>query len=506
MADHVELRRGVYHDSVTLMRISTAVLNTPGVEAGQVAMATELNIDITAGMGFAVPDTAGPQDLLVALRAADDDGIAAGLAGLEQALTDAEKRPVSGGFGAAPVARSVRAAAEAHPDAGIVLLSVPGSSVLPEALDALAAGRHVMIFSDNVPVEHEILLKDRAAAADLLVMGPDCGTAIIGGVGLGFANALSVSDGPGVGIVAASGTGAQQVSILLDQAGVRVSHLIGVGGRDLSDRVGARSAVRALAMLDADPGTDRLVVVSKPPHPEAARKVEAAANAAEAPAHLMLLGAERPDITASVEELLREIDVAVPSWPTWGTIPQPTTGLLRGLFAGGTLADEAMAVAGRVLGDIVSNIPLRPDLALPDSAITHGRPNLAGIGHCVVDLGDDAFTVGRGHPMIDPTVRLDLLATTAADPAVGVILLDVVLGHAAEDDPAAHLAPAIAAALARSGSPLRVVVSLCATATDPQDRERQAAALVEAGATVYLSNAEASRVAASLVAAETKGA
>src|SRR5690606_15968769 len=160
---------------------------------------------------------------------------------------------------------------------------------------------------------------------------------------------------------------------------------------------GARSAVRALEMLDADPSTDRLVMVSKPPHPSAAALVQEAADRAAAPAHLVLLGAERPDITSAVEDLLRDLDVPVPSWPTWGTPPEPVRGVLRGLYAGGTLADEAMAVAGRVLGDIVSNIPLRPELALPDTAISHGRPDLAGLGHCVVDLGDDAFTVGRGH-------------------------------------------------------------------------------------------------------------
>lgn len=503
MSEIVELRSGIYHDSVTLLRISQAVTDADGVTAAQVAMATPLNVDLAAGLGFAIPDGAGPNDLLVAIRGDNEAAVNAGLAALDEALAaaDAAGRG-SGDFGDAQPARSVRTAAQRHPDAAVVLLSVPGGSVIGEAMDAIAAGRHVMIFSDNVPVEHEIVLKDAAADAGVLVMGPDCGTAIVGGVGLGFANVLgNGSSDKTVGIIAASGTGAQHLTTLLDEAGVSVSAVLGLGGRDLSEAVGGRSALAALAMLEADADTDHIVIISKPPHPATAEKVLAAAAAASKPVTTVLLGVGQPNITESVETVLGAVGVAVPTWQYWSADDgiHPAAGKLRGLYSGGTLADEAMMVVGDVLGDIRSNIPLRPELALPDAALGHGLPQLGGLGHVIVDLGDDEFTRGRPHPMIDPTVKLDLLAAQAADKDVSVVLLDVVLGYGAEADPAARLAPAIGDAIATAssdGRELTVIVSLCGTAADPQNREAVATALAHAGADVYASNAAAARAAA----------
>ena len=514
--EHLELRRGIYHDSVTLLRISQAASEAPGIVAAQVAMATPLNIELAAGLGFAIPDAAGPNDLLVALRGADDPAIAAGLSAITAALTAADSASrAPAGFGAEAPPRTVRTAAGRAPDAALVLLSVPGPAVIGEAMDAISAGRHVMIFSDNVPVDAEIALKEAAARAGVLVMGPDCGTAIVAGVGFGFANVLSagspaVAKVPTVGVIAASGTGAQQLACLLDQAGVPVSAVLGLGGRDLSQAVGGRSALTALAMLDADPGTDHIVLISKPPHQATADRVLAAAAAAHTPTSTVLLGPGRPDITAATRDLLGVLGVSEPAWPTW--LPDPPAvagrGALRGLYAGGTLADEAMVVAAGTLGEIRSNIPLRPELGLPADAILHGVPRLAGHGHVILDLGDDAFTLGRPHPMIDPTVRLALLTDQAEDPEVSVVLLDVVLGHGAEPDPARRLAPAVAAAIDTAeadGRVLSVVVCLCGTAADPQRRETQATTLVQAGAEVFLSNSQAATRAASIAVGSGRG-
>ncbi len=368
-------------------------------------------------------------------------------------------------------------------------MSVPGPYAFVEAMDALEAGLSVVVFSDNVPLEQEVRLKDEAARRDLLVMGPDCGTAAVGGVGIGFANVVR----PGrVGLVAASGTGAQQLMCLLDEAGVGVSACLGVGGRDLSAAVGGRSTRQALRALDEDPGTDLVVLVSKPPAPEVADDVAALADALSTPVHLALLGEGADDLTAVAERVLGALGAPVPTWPTWlpDDPPAARPGALRGLFSGGTLCDEAMAIAVAALGPVASNVPLRPEWALPT--------DLAADGHAMVDLGDDRLTAGRPHPMIDPTLRLERLARDAADPSVAVLLLDVVLGHGADPDPAASLAPAIAAARGRRPE-LAVVVSLCGTAGDPQGRERQALALRDAGASVLLSNAAAARLAVSLV-------
>jgi FdrA protein len=498
--DRVEVRRGSYHDSVTLMQVSRAVADVDGVLAAQVAMATDLNVDVLRGMGFALPDGLGPADLVVAVRARDETAHAAALAALATAL--APVRGSAGGGGDATVPHRTTGAAVRASGATFALVSVPGPHAFTEAMDALEAGCDVMVFSDNVPLEAEVRLKDAAAERGRLVMGPDCGTAVVGGVGLGFANV--VRPGP-VGVVAASGTGAQQVLSLLDAAGVGVRHCLGVGGRDLSAEVAGRSTRAALALLDAEPEVELILVVSKPPAPEVETAIRAFAGGLATPVHLALLGPGRPDLTTAARVVAEAAGATWRSLPWW---PAPTerTGVhtrLRGGFAGGTLCDEAMIIASSVLGPVASNIPLpgAPRLTADlRTAEDGGTPD-----HVFVDFGDDELTRGRPHPMIDGSLRADWLRREAE--AVGrgggaVVLLDVVLGHAAHPDPAAELAPAItharATAAARGGE-LAVVVSLCGTDGDPQGLRRQAEALAAAGASVHVSNAEATRKALDLL-------
>ncbi|ADG88944.1 hypothetical protein TBS_12350 [Thermobispora bispora] len=448
MNDLVEVRAGVYHDSVTLMRVSQALSARPGVEVAVVAMATELNVALARDLGFTVPP-ATPGDLLIAIRAASEDELSAAVAELDRRLAE---RTAGGGAGRQDEAhpRTTRSAARSW-DATMVLVSVPGEHAFAEALDAIEAGLSVMIFSDNVPVEQEILLKDRARERGVLVMGPDCGTAVVAGAGLGFANVLR--PGP-VGVVAASGTGAQQVTSLLDHAGVGVSHVLGVGGRDLSAEVGGRSAVQALRALDEDPATELIVLISKPPAPEAAAAVRELGLTK--PVVYALLGPGQEDLTTATEKVLGALGRPVPEWPSWpapGEPARPAPQSLRGLYSGGTLCTEAELIVGT--GEFT-------------------------------DFGDDAYTRGRAHPMIDPTLRLEALAEVDS----GVVLLDVVLGHGADPDPAAKLAPAIEAARARG---VNVVVALIGTEGDPQGLRTQAARLNEAGAAVFTSNAAAAR-------------
>ncbi|MPZ60252.1 MAG: acyl-CoA synthetase FdrA [Propionibacteriales bacterium] len=503
MAEHVEVRRGSYADSVTLMQVSRDVSSVGGVETAMVAMATPLNLELLEDMGFEVPE-ASPTDMVVAVRVRDGLDSAIGLEAVESALAAASSGPMVG-VEEDVAARTTGSALRRGDDAGLVLVSVPGQYAFAEAMDALQAGRHVMVFSDNVPVEQEVRIKTEADRRGLLVMGPDCGTAVVGGLGLGFANA--VRPGP-VGIVAASGTGCQQLLALLDAAGAGVSAALGVGGRDLSAAIGGLATRQALRMLDADPATERIVVISKPPAPDVAAALEDHAASLGTPVQWALLGPGRPDLTVAAEELLTTLGYDVPTWPTWGvpsrrdcTSGRPDVqsrrgkmGLLRGLFCGGTLCDEAMLLTTDELGPVRSNIPLSPELAL-DESLTAG-------GHLMIDFGDDRLTAGRAHPMIDPTLRLEHLAEHAADPATGVLLLDVVLGHAAHPDPAADLAPAIRsarAAAAEQGRDLPVVVSCIGTTADPQDLHRQAEALAAAGAWVFASNAQATRAALALL-------
>jgi FdrA protein len=484
----VQTRKGSYVDSVALMQVSRRVGALDGVSAAIVAMATELNLEMAANMGFEVPDGTGPNEMLVGITAASEDDLARALTEVDTALSEST-RPATGGFGAAPPALTVGAAAR-HTDAGVVLVSTPGRYAFADAVDAIDAGAHVMVFSDNVPVEQEVALKEYAADAGVLVMGPDCGTAVVGGVGLGFANVVR----PGsVGMVAASGTGAQQLMALLDHADVGISHCLGVGGRDLSAAVGARSTLRALDLLAADEATETILVVSKPPAAEVADRVRAHADTLGKPVRFALLGKGRSDLTTTAREVAESVGAAWSAPERWTgavTAGRPG-GYLRGLYAGGTLCDEAMLIAGEHLGPIGSNIPLDPAWALGD--------DLSSREHTMVDFGDDRLTQGRPHPMIDGSVRVDRLRAEIADPTAGVVLLDVVLGHGASPDPAGELADVVREATAAG---LPVVAAVVGTRDDPQDLRRQCAVLADAGAWVHLSNAEATRTALDLLSGE----
>ena len=491
MNEQVDVRRGAYHDSVTLMQVSKAVAATPGVSAVQVAMATELNLEVLTGMGFTVPGDAGANDLLIAVRGQDPEGVSAGLAAVDAALADLRRRTSAPqGMGAPPEPRTLGSAIE-RGEANLVVISVPGGHAVIETYDAIDRGASVMLFSDNVPVEDEVALKRAADAADVLVMGPDCGTAVVSGVALGFANV--VRRGP-VGIVAASGTGAQQVMCLLDAADVGVSHCLGVGGRDLKAAVGGLAAKAALRALAADEATQDVIVVSKPPAQEVLDEVAALAAELDLTVRWAILGAGRPDLTTSTERALAEAGRGIPTWPSRVAEdgdPGTRSAALRGLFCGGTLAEESMLIAAPVLGRVMSNIAHDEDLLLTGA--------MDGPGHLVIDFGDDGLTRGRAHPMIDPTLRMERIASEARDAECGVLLLDLVLGHGAHPDPAGDLAEAIRAAKAAAGRDLPVVVSLVGTDSDPQDRAAAEAALADAGASVFLSNAGATRHALALL-------
>jgi FdrA protein len=474
------------------MQVSRDIAARDGVTAVLVAMATPLNLEMATNMGLGPDGNTSPEQLLIAIRAEDDEALAAALAAVDAALAERER---STGTATAVPQRTVGAGLDELGTDGpaLAIVSVPGPYAVAEAADAIAAGRSVLVFSDGVPVEHEVALKQAAHNAGVLVMGPDCGTAIVSGVALGFANV--VRPGP-VGLVAASGTGAQQISCLLDMAGVGVSHVLGVGGRDLSEAVGGLATLDALAALDADPATERVMVVSKPPAPSVAASVTSAAEKLSVPVRSAVLSPETPDLTAAVEALLHDMGMDVPTWPSRpGPAESAVPGAaLKGLYSGGTLADETMLLAAPVLGDIRSNTPLKPELDL--------GTDLSASGHVVIDFGDDALTVGRAHPMIDPTLRLEALAAVAASGEPAVLLMDVVLGYGADPDPAGALVPALTKARETGGN-LPVVIALVGTEGDPQGWSRQADALAAAGAAVFASNAAATRYALDLLGASS---
>jgi FdrA protein len=495
------VRRSAYFDSVALMLAQREARGLPGVEEVGVVMATDANKALLHEAGLAFPDlaSAGPDDLALVARAATVEEARAALALAQEALTRRRTTAAEGAYRPKTIA-SARAQV---PDDALAVISVPGRFARPVAREALDAGLHVLLFSDNVPLEHEIELKARSRARGLLLMGPDCGTAIIGGAALGFANRVR----PGrIGLVAAAGTGLQEVAALIDRLGGGITHAIGTGGRDLSAAVGGATMLQGLRALALDPETEVIVLVSKPAADAVASQVVAAAEACGKPVIVAFVGAavEAAGAIQSATTLEEAAQKAV--LRAYGTAPQPTTlralpaqeagrlapgqRYVRGLYSGGTLCYEAVVLLRRHVGAVYSNAPLRAEEVL--DAPTRSR------AHTVVDLGADEFTQGRLHPMLDVTLRLQRIRQEAADPETAVLLLDVVLGYGAHPEPAAVLAPVIREVreqARRAGRHLSVVASVCGTDADPQNAAAQRDALIEAGVLVEESNARAVRLA-----------
>ncbi len=412
--------------------------------------------------------------------------------------------------GTAEAVKGLDTALNVLPAANIALISVPGEYAKLEVSKAIEKGLHTFLFSDNVTVEEEIELKRRASGRGLLVMGPGCGTAIINGTGLGFANV--VERGP-IGVIAAAGTGMQEVTSLISNLGSGITHAIGVGGRDLSGEVGGIMTLAALRILGSDNNTKALLVVSKPPSKNVAEKILAAIGETGKPAVVCFLGHglrlpedENIKLVSTLEEaafsalalvnggIKKHAPGAGKSWKRqagkYVRSRKRNQRYLRGLFSGGTLCYEAQQILTLSLGDVYSNAPLNKKNKLKDSNVS--------VGNTCVDLGEEEFTVGRPHPMIDATLRSERLLSEAAKPEVAVILFDVVLGHVASPDPAGDLLPAIRAAKAaarKKGRSVAYVAHVCGTERDPQGLRDQEEKLRKEGVMVFPTNALASRVA-----------
>lgn len=510
MTTTVTVLRDTYLDSVVQLSGTRTMRAVERVEWATVAMATEANLATLAENGFdpADWDGAGAGDLVIAVRAADEDAAAAA-----EEAGRAAMFPARGDESGAPQRADPRTLAEAldrQPGSTVAVISVPGDYAVLETSKALGNGLHVLLFSDNVPVDDEVTLKRRGVEQNLLVMGPGAGTAMLDRVCLGFANVVGdpAARTGSVAVVAAAGTGAQEAASLLDQAGVGVRHVIGLGGRDLTAAVGGPMGKLAVRSLAADPNTDAILLVSKPPDPEVARGMLAEAGDTLLVAALIGLDESADDdpptvtraatLEGGVLAMLRRMGHRLPD-TTAGLRAAVTTALgelpghrrlIRGLFSGGTLCYEALVLLERELGPVYSNTPLdeRHGLPAPDGA------------HVCLDLGEEEFTKGRPHPMIDPEARIEHLRATAEDPAVGVILLDIVLGYGAHPDPAAELAPLCAEIIGRGGP--RIVVYVLGTEQDPQGLERQRAAFADAGAIVTRTAARAALAAAAIAAGD----
>jgi FdrA protein len=495
------IRKSVYHDSVTLMRLTRDLEAVAGISHAAAMMGTPANRALLDEAGLLTDEgrKASPNDLIIAIDANEVTAAEAGATAVERALKRGQAATLATPMSSRP--RMLRTAQASLPGANLALISVPGMYTGNEARKALSAGLHVMLFSDNVPLETEVTLKRLALSRGLFLMGPDCGTAIINGVPLGFANAVRRGR---IGLAAASGTGLQEVACLITAAGEGISQAIGVGGRDLSEAVGGLMMSQALTVLSQDAATAVIGVIGKLPGPSTWTQLQQHLARLGKPCVICLPGMASPadgshhyaatledtaqaavalargdrivatEFSDSVEEIEELVHSAVRRM-------HPRQRFVRGLYSGGTLAYEALSLLREKLGDVQVG----------------GRGG--GEGHWVVDLGDETFTVGRPHPMLDGTIRRTWILKEAQDPSTAVLLLDVVLGHGAHPDPAGELLPAIREAGHQAqtmGRHLAVVASVCGTDRDPQNRAAQVEALRAHGVVVMPSNAQATRLAA----------
>ncbi len=502
----------LYKDSVSLMTVSAKVSAVPGIDAASVVMASATNVENLkrAGLGdFEIR----PNDLVVAVSGTEE-ACAEALQKADELLS----AKTGGGEEAAgtqqPVT-SIQMAVARDPAHNFALISVPGDYAAAEAMKALRLGMDVMLFSDNVPPESELALKTYAHDHNLMVMGPDCGTAIVNGVPFGFANVIR--RGP-IGVVGASGTGTQEVTVRIHQLGSGVSQVLGTGSHDLSKMIGGISMLHGLAALDADPSTSVIVLVSKPPAPEIARQVLAAAEASAKPVVVIFLGADPSSITRKgvygAAYLAQAADMAVAlakggkasvtpiavSNETRRTLADlarsmaPSQRYVRGIFSGGTFCFEAQLIHLAAGLKAFSNTPTADNSPLP--ADGKSRENT------IIDMGDDQFTQGRPHPMIDPSQRDARIRDEINDPTTAVVLFDVVLGYGSAEDPTAGLPGVVGPARAKAkaaGRPVAFIAYVCGTDQDPQNRVKVVAGLKSAGVLVASSNAEAATWSATLI-------
>ena len=489
-----------YFDSVFLMRVSKRLCEQPGINYAALVMGTPKNVQILASAGYSGIDALGASsnDLVISIKADSVDTAQNIIDSLEKFLVRDTGKPST---------RSVKTIDQAltqHPNSNLAVISVPGEFAAREARQALQSGLNVFLFSDNVSIEDELSLKRLASEKGLLVMGPDCGTSIVGGVGLGFANAVRRGK---IGVIGASGTGTQEITSLAHRWGSGISHAIGVGGRDLSDDIGGISTLQAMDALDKDPNTAVILLISKPPGANTLTLVNHRIATCTKPVVTCYLGSDQ-NLVPSTDNVTttRNLDSATTAAIRLAggmrvdegneITPEslqrergklkPNQKYVRGVFAGGTLCYQAQQVLRDAGLSVHSNEPLEKDKQLANS--------WESTEHTLVDMGADEFTEGKPHPMVDSSQRVERILSEAQDPTVAVILLDCILGYVASDDPGGEIAPAITQAkrtAKQRGDELSVVVSVCGTELDLQDIDQQIAILEQAGAIVFKSGLQA---------------
>lgn len=507
MAISLNVKKNQYYDSVFLMGVNKRLSEAEGVIESAVLMASEANKQTLAGMGIQDPrlEAALPNDLVVVVVS---DSQATGDRLLEQFDQFLEGAAASKNRSSL---HTLEDGLEVKPEANLAVISVPGEYAAREARLAVERGLNVFLFSNNVSLDDEVEIKHLAQERGVLVMGPDCGTSIINGVGIGFAN--RVRQGP-IGVIGPSGTGLQEFTCLVHHLGSGISHAIGTGSRDLSDRVGGVTTLAAVQALEKDPKTAVITILSKPLSQEMLATLKSAFARSVKPIVACFLGIQE-DISGAGEYFrqARTIDeaavlairmpAATLEHPEEANLiaelissRSPEQKYLRGVFAGGTFCYQSQQILQAHHFEVWSNSPIDKRFALQDPDRSQR--------HSLVDMGDDLYTRGRPHPMIDGRQRSRRIIAEAKDPTVAVILLDFILGYNSSMDPVNDLLPAIHTAqqiAAQRGTKIVFAASITGTELDPQGFESQEKALWDAGVKTFQSNAAATEFCAKLLEA-----
>lgn len=524
---HVIVKKDSYYDSVVLMQLNAKIREIKNINNVKISMGTPQNKETLFKMGFSdIVLRTTANDLIIAFEVQDKESISIVEESIKEILKErSEKSKANSEYKPSSLASSIKL----FPEANFVIISIPGTFAAIEARKALNEGLHVMLFSDNVPVEAEIELKKIAKSKGLLLMGPDCGTAIINGVPLGFANEIKRGH---IGIIGASGTGIQEVSCLIDRLGEGISQVIGTGGRDLHKEIGGKTMMQGIETLSHDPQTHVIVVVSKVPDEEAGKLIVSALVNSGKPCVLYFIGknfsikSNSIIIASSFEEVaLMAISCLKGTMLTGSFITEynllttwyeeivpegfifdenkieeivkreingksPRQKYIRGYFTGGSLCEETLFILSKEIKNIFCNIHPEPSLRLID-------PNKS-IGHSLIDLGDDVFTRGHPHPMIDPTIRNERILSEIEDDDIALMLIDIVLGYGSNPDPVGAILPYLIKARDKALSKhqtLTVIASIVGTDKDPQNYLNQREKLESEGFIVMPSNAQAAKLA-----------
>ena len=507
MSVYVKIEKNRYIDSLETLFATTVLNDQPGIEMGYIGMCNSTFRDVITDIGLMTDEIAAcsENDYVIVAEAESQEAFDLAVAEVDKSMETKDSGQETAEYD------TTDAALAAHPEVNLVQIAVPGDCALEEAKKALNAGKHICVFSNNVPFEDEREMKELAREKGLLCMGPDCGVANINGSALVLS---SINNRGPFGIVGASGTGIQHVAAILHEAGSGVTQTIGVGGNDLKDPIGGISMLMGLDALEHDPETKYIIVISRKPGEKTLPVICDKLKSLSKPCVVLFMGCEREIVEATgsvwAENLddcgikalqLIGVDYSLGTEEELDAIAReavegmaPEQKYVRGGYSGGTYMDEAMHAMYGEIGDVWSNCPLNPDYQLKDS--------YQSVENTVIDYGEEEFTLGRPHPAIDPSIRKPAVLREASDPKVAVICLDFILTPPGHPDPAGYLVEDIKKAqemAAERGGKLVFIASVLGTTADFQNIRVQEQELRDAGVIVCTSNARAARLAGKII-------